>query len=90
MRSANLPEDTIGVVEAAKLLKVHVSCIYRWLHGKRIAAWRVGGRWWLSRAEVLAVPQRVGPGEVLASPAQRPTLTHAQAVALLREKGYMV
>jgi excisionase family DNA binding protein len=80
-----LPGDLIGVAEAARLLRVHVSCIYRWLHTGKLPAWRVVGRWWLSRADVLAVPEQVGPGVAQAS-----TPSHAEARALLRRAGYDV
>jgi excisionase family DNA binding protein len=82
------PERRVGVKEAARLLGVHCSCVYRWLSSGRLPAWRIGGRWQLSRDDVLGFPQRCGPGEVRQGGVG--ALSDAEAAALLRGRGYPV
>jgi excisionase family DNA binding protein len=77
-----MPEDLIDAGAAARLLRVHISTIYRWALTGRLRAWRVGSRYRVSQAEVLAsvreVPSVASPGG-----------GHARAVAELRRAGVM-
>jgi excisionase family DNA binding protein len=75
-----IPEDLIGLAEAAALLpgrksgkKVSTSTIYRWAERGKLRRWRLLNREWrVSRAEVLALIELQGELEpVLASRRQR-------------------
>jgi excisionase family DNA binding protein len=85
-----LPDDLIETKTAARLLKVHVSAIYRWIASGKLPSWRVGGRHKLSRRDVEAFPQRSGPEEPAKNEGQKPRVpTHAEAVAQLRRAKYL-
>jgi excisionase family DNA binding protein len=61
-----LPEDLVTPGEVAKLLKVHISTVYRWWLSGRLPSYRLAGvRFLIRRADVRAVLQPVHP-----SPAQ--------------------
>lgn len=52
----SLPEDLITPREAARLLHLHVSAVYRMVMRGRIRAWKRGtSRYLLSRQEVMAL-----------------------------------
>jgi excisionase family DNA binding protein len=63
MKSDALPTDLIAIPEAAKILRVHVTSVYRYVMRRQLPAYKVGGRYWLSRGDVLGFVQRTGPGE---------------------------
>ncbi len=84
-----LPADLINVSAAARLLGTHCSCIYRWIASGKLPAWRIGGRYKLSRAEVVAFPKRSGPG-IPDKAGGKVVMTHEQAQALLRQAGWSV
>jgi excisionase family DNA binding protein len=86
MPALPLPADLIDVNTAARLLGVHVSAIYRWIASGRLSYWQIGGRKRLSRAEVLAFPQRCGP-DIAVTTATR-VVSHEQAKAILRQERY--
>jgi excisionase family DNA binding protein len=88
MKSNTLPADLIAIPEAAKMLRVHVTSVYRYVMRRQLAAYKVGGRYWLSRADVLGFVQRTGPGEERGEERRAPVPSHAEAVALLRKEGY--
>jgi excisionase family DNA binding protein len=71
MENRPLPDDLISTPKAARLLDVHISTIRQWFFKGRIRGWRVGGRWKVSRAEVLNVPKIVpAPVDTPASKAE--------------------
>lgn len=54
------PNDLITPREAARLLRAHISLIYRCVQDGRLRAWRVAGsRYAVSKADVLALVQEV-------------------------------
>jgi excisionase family DNA binding protein len=56
------PSDPIKPSQAAKLLGIHPSQVYRYMHAGRLAWWELpGGHRRLSRAEVLALPKQGQP-----------------------------
>lgn len=56
--SMPLPADLISTRAAAAALGlVQTGTIIRWILKGRVRGWRIGGRWKVSRAEVLAVPK---------------------------------
>lgn len=83
-----LPIDPISISAAASLLRVHTSAVHRWVHAGRVGAWKVGGRWVLSRAEILAVPRRTGPALPQSAVPPGAAPSHAEAVAVLRASGF--
>lgn len=85
------PGRRVGVREAARLLGVHVGAVYRWLRRGKLGAWTIGGRYVLDHDEVLAFPRRSGPETVGQGVPQGHTLpSHAEAAALLRQRGFTV
>ena len=81
-----MPDDRLSIKEAARLLKVGVSTIYRWVLTQKIPALRIGGRVWVRKADILAVPQQV-PAATQGQTTGFPS--HEEAVRELRRKGYM-
>ncbi len=59
-----LPADAIGVPDAARLLGRRPGFLYRRLLRGQLRGWRIGGSSWVvSRADVLAMIEVVGPVE---------------------------
>jgi hypothetical protein len=59
-----IPVDLISTRIAAKLLGgCNISTVYRWVLSGALPGWRRRGRWFVSRADVLAVWQRGKPPE---------------------------
>ena len=57
-----LPDDLIRPRDAARLLRCHVSMVYRAIQDGRLAAYRIAGsRYAVSEAAVLALVQQVRP-----------------------------
>jgi excisionase family DNA binding protein len=87
----SIPSDLIDVAVVARILQVHVSAVYRWLERGRIVGYRIGGRWRLSRADVMAFVRRTGPdvycinGKATGPPVDQ--VSHDDAMRLLRESG---
>ena len=70
MSNAIIPTDLISTREAAQLLATSESTIRRWAKG-RMPAFKVGGRLRVSRADVLAMIQRVQtPGPTIPTRAE--------------------
>jgi excisionase family DNA binding protein len=54
-----IPADLISTRVAAKLLGgCNIATVYRWVMSGRLQGWRRGQRWFVRRADVLAVWQR--------------------------------
>lgn len=54
MESTTHPADLITPTDAAGILRTTPSTVRRFILGGKLAAWRIGSRWWLSRADVEA------------------------------------
>jgi excisionase family DNA binding protein len=82
-------KDVLDVQAAARILGVHVSCIYRLITSKRLRAWRVGGRYKLSKSDVLAQISCTlsEPKEEVSERKEAPS--HADAVVQLARNGYL-
>ncbi|HZZ82103.1 MAG TPA: excisionase family DNA-binding protein [Gemmataceae bacterium] len=61
MTDARMPDDPVSPKEAAKLLKVSGTTIRSWIAAGKMPAVRIGGRFWMDRADVLAKVERVQP-----------------------------
>jgi excisionase family DNA binding protein len=58
----HIPSDLIVPRQAARLVDVHVSAIYRWLRSGKLAGYtKAGSRYWVSRADVERMLQPVRP-----------------------------
>ena len=80
MSDTTFPDDLITVPAAAKLLGCHLATVRRWLFRGKLQGWRVGRRYRVSRAELLACVQRVEPRPApLASRRERTREEKAQA-----------
>ncbi len=55
MQSDAIPSDLIQLPEAATLLGISRQSMLRWCIQGKIRAWRVGHRWRVSRADVVAL-----------------------------------
>ena len=55
------PDDLIPPKAAATVIQAHVATIYRLIHSGQLPAYRRGCRYFVSRADVLAVLQPVQP-----------------------------
>lgn len=53
--NATQPNDLIDANEAARICTVKADTIRHWIHTGKLAAWRVGSRWRVSRADVRAL-----------------------------------
>ncbi len=83
-----LPSDLVDVGTVARLWGTHVSAVYRQLHSNKLPAFRICGRWRVSKADALGHIRRTGPGAVEGKArAAIPRISHADAVAVLRGAG---
>jgi len=76
--TTTIPADLIGLAEAAQLLpsrkpgrKLHVTSLYRWIADGKLRGWRIGGHYFVSRADVLALPELAVASVGLVSAGQR-------------------
>lgn len=90
-----IPDDLIGLAEAAALLpsrkpgrKLHVTTLYRWIHAGELAGWRIGGCWFCSRADILAIPARAAASEGLTTAGDRQS-EQEEAKQALADAGWM-
>jgi excisionase family DNA binding protein len=84
-QSSPLPEDYITRNQAAKLAGgCHPSTVYRWVRAGRLRGWRVEGKLFVSRAEVLAI---IRPVNVPLTPEAQARLRSIETERILREKG---
>ncbi len=84
-----LPADLLDVSSVARLWQCHVSCVYRQLHSGKLAGYRIGGRWKVSKADAVAFVKRTGPGVIEGEVGtdRVPRMGHDAAMALLRSAG---
>ena len=54
---------TLSVTAAARHLGVKTATLYAWIYREKIQAFKLGGRWRLNRAYVLATRPRKKDGE---------------------------
>ena len=59
-----IPTDLLDTLSAAKLLQCDRATITRWIFTGKLPAFRVGGRWRISRADVLSMIERYKPQDV--------------------------
>lgn len=89
------PTDLICLREAASLLpgirpgkRMHLATLFRWCQEGKLPSWRIASRWFVSKADVLAMAKPVAPR-------QRPQFVpacvrseeHRRAVEYLRARG---
>jgi excisionase family DNA binding protein len=85
---AELPADLVTPRDVARLLKVHVSTVYRWIFDGKLASYRRAGcRYLVRRADVRAVLEPVRPSPTRP---QEPILNGERAREFLRSRGYKV
>lgn len=85
-----LPEDLMTPKQASRLVRAHVSTVYRWIHAGQIPAYRRGmSRYLVSRADVERMLSRVVPLPELATSADEER-RHQEVMQRLREKGLKV
>jgi excisionase family DNA binding protein len=85
---STLPDDLITPKEVARLLKVHVSTVYRWCLSGRLPSYRRAGcRFLIRLADVRSLLQPVQPSPVC--PAE-PLLGGQRLDEFLRARGYKV
>lgn len=66
-----VPHDLVGPLDAAILLGVSSASIRRWVHDGKMPGFKVGGRLRVSKADALAMLQRVAaPGPRLQTRAE--------------------
>jgi helix-turn-helix protein len=53
----DVPDDLIDTKAAARLAHTHINTVRRWMIKRKIPAWRRTGRWFVSRADILALWQ---------------------------------
>jgi excisionase family DNA binding protein len=83
----SLPEDAIGITEAAALLGLAQCSTWRRIRDGVLRGWRVGkGRWRLSRSEVLALIETNSPRPEVRQRADREREL-AEVDRVLREAG---
>lgn len=92
-----LPDDLISTSHAARLARLHISGIRRWIKSGKVHGYRSGGRLWVSRAELMAQWQTAGEvaaeraaGQLLPSTRRQERAQARQLQALLRAKGIKV
>lgn len=78
----HVPTDLIGCGKAARIVNVSPSTIKRWIDKGRLSAWRVGGRYRVSAAELRGLLTQVPPPPT--SPAA--SLTRRQQDAATRAR----
>jgi excisionase family DNA binding protein len=54
----DLPDDLMPLKDAAKLIKVNRPTLLRWILRGKVDGYRIGYRWFVRRADVLATVQR--------------------------------
>jgi len=84
------PDDLIDFTLAARLGKCHVSTLHRWRLTGQLRAWKRGGRYFCSRAELLACFKPVPRPPCAPRPriqADSVAVANAWADAVLREMG---
>jgi excisionase family DNA binding protein len=83
-----LPEDLLTPAQVARLLKVHISTVYRWCLSGRLPSYRrAGSRFLICRADVRALLEPVRPSPT--SP-REPMLAGQRLDEFLRSRGYQV
>lgn len=74
------PDDLIGANEAAKMLGCHLSTVYRWIFAGALPAWRLAGRYKVSRQAAQGMLRRVAVPDAGG---------HAEALLELRRAGLL-
>ena len=73
-----IPDDLIPLAEAAALLpsrkpgrRLNTTTLYRWVERGRVRGWKIGCVWFVSKAEILAVPTLNQPRPEVQTAAER-------------------
>jgi excisionase family DNA binding protein len=92
-----IPEDLITTAHAARIARLHIAGIRRWIKSGRLPGYRIGGRWWVSRAELMELWRTAGqlmaernPGIVLPSTRREQRAQYRASMDKLRELGVKV
>lgn len=86
VRADVLPDDVISLPQMAQLLGISPSSAWRWMRAGLVRAWRIGVRWRVSRAEVLALISCNEPRPEVAARAEREAELQ-ETDRILREAG---
>jgi hypothetical protein len=86
--SDELPEDLVDARAAAELLRLCVPVLYRWRAKGKVRAWRRGGRWFFSRAELRRLFVADRPAATLPPTGAERERQAALARSELRAKGW--
>lgn len=81
-----IPQDLISSIVAQRLGRCSHWTLKRYTDKGRIRAWKRGGRWFYSRAEILGMYEVQGKE----GPKAQLDKTHDEVMASLRAKGYAV
>jgi hypothetical protein len=85
--NTELPTDLIGMKEAAKAAHCHIASIHRWRLAGKLRAWRRAGRYFVSRAELLALFEESGPRPKIKAVPRRSAAEAAHTLAVLKKHG---
>jgi excisionase family DNA binding protein len=83
-----MPPDAIGLPEAGKLIAVSAATIRRWIMVGRLAGFRAGCHWKVSKEDVLSLVTRPAPiaGPALTTKAEK-RAHDAEVDCVLRDAG---
>jgi excisionase family DNA binding protein len=90
MLAHGVPPDLISTSEAAKLAKVSLWSLYRWVAAGLIPAWRRGGRIFISKEDALGTFKRIVPARPAVLSAREQRLRREATEQRLRELGVKV
>ncbi|MFO0865008.1 MAG: helix-turn-helix domain-containing protein [Gemmataceae bacterium] len=90
MTTEPLPNDLLGLREAAELARCNTQAIFRWIKKGKLRGWRRVGRMFVSKAEVLGLFEPMeGPRE---RTRRRPSTAQGsspETIELLRQRGIL-
>ena len=69
--TTQLPDDLITPIEVAAIAKVSSATVRRWIIEGKLAAWRAGKHWLVSRADAVAFVVPFVPPGLVATPGER-------------------
>jgi len=87
MKNLNdLPEDLMLAKDAAAELGVSITTLYRRIRAGKIACWRLGSRYFVSKADLGSLFQKYVPRVLMPTDAEW-ARRHAESNRILREVG---
>lgn len=90
-QKSDLPDDLIDTAHAARIARSNIRTVFRWIITGKVQGWRRCGRWFVSRADIVALFEPAAA--VTARPARlvptrrEHTRRQRQAQEFLRERG---